>query len=88
MSDEQSGASAFDKAKDAAGVVSDTVQSTARKVSDAIEAGRRPGAPLDLLAEWTRDAPIHAVLIAFLLGWIAGRPGPSTRRKRQRIARP
>jgi hypothetical protein len=65
--------SKLEMAKDAVSSVSDTVQSTTRKVADAIEAGRQPGAPLDQLAEWTRDAPLHSVLVAFLIGWIAGR---------------
>jgi hypothetical protein len=53
--------------------VSDTVASTTQKIGHLIEAGRQPGAPLDQLAEWTRDAPLHSVLVAFLIGWIAGR---------------
>jgi hypothetical protein len=70
---EPNGPSTLDKAKDAVSAVSDTVASTTQKVGDVIEAGRKPGAPLDQLAEWTRDAPLHAVLVAFLIGWIAGR---------------
>jgi hypothetical protein len=65
--------STLDRAKDAVSVVSDKVQATTRTVADAIEAGRQPGAPLDQLAEWTREAPLHAVLVAFLLGWMMGR---------------
>jgi hypothetical protein len=65
--------STLDKAKDAAKTVSDTVQTATQKIGVAIEAGRQPGAPLDKLSEWTRDAPLHAILVAFLLGWMAGR---------------
>jgi hypothetical protein len=67
------GESKLDAAKAAVNSVSDTVTATTRKIGDVIEAGRQPGAPLDQLAEWTRDAPLHAVLVAFLIGWIAGR---------------
>jgi hypothetical protein len=67
------GTSKLEQAKAALQSVTDTVQSTTRTVAGAIEAGRRPGAPLDQLAGWTREAPLHAVLVAFLIGWIAGR---------------
>jgi hypothetical protein len=70
---ESNGASKLDAAKAAVNSVSDTVTATTRKVADVIEAGRQPGAPLDQLAEWTREAPLHSVLVAFLLGWIVGR---------------
>jgi hypothetical protein len=63
----------LDAAKAAVNSVSDTVTARTQKIGDVIEAGRQPGAPLDQLAEWTRDAPLHAVLVAFLIGWIAGR---------------
>ena len=65
--------STLDVAKETVGSVTDTVQSASRKVAEAIEAGRQPGAPLDALAEWTREAPLHATLVAFLLGWMMGR---------------
>jgi hypothetical protein len=67
------GESKLDAAKAAVNSVSDTVASTTQKIGNVIEAGRKPGAPLDQLAEWTRDAPLHAVLVAFLLGWMMGR---------------
>jgi hypothetical protein len=70
---EPNGTSKLEMAKDAISSVSNTVQATTQTVADAIDAGRKPGAPLDQLAEWTRDAPLHAVLVAFLVGWIAGR---------------
>ncbi len=36
--------------------------------SDAIEAGREPDMPLDILAKLVREAPLPALTIAFLLG--------------------
>jgi ElaB/YqjD/DUF883 family membrane-anchored ribosome-binding protein len=70
---EPNGTSKLEAAKDAVKSVADTVQATTQSVGDAIEAGRRPGAPLDRLAEWTREAPLHAVLVAFLVGMVIGR---------------
>ncbi len=73
---EQSGADAPSElaaAAEAVNVAKKTVQKTARSVADAIEAGRRPGQPLDLLSEWARTAPIHSLAIAFLFGFIIAR---------------
>jgi hypothetical protein len=46
----------------------ETVRSASHRVSDAIEAGRRPDMPLDILAKLVREAPLPALVIAFLLG--------------------
>jgi hypothetical protein len=70
---ELNGTTKLEQAKAAVQSVAGTVQATTQTVADVIEAGRRPGAPFDQLAEWTREAPLHAVLVAFLIGWIAGR---------------
>jgi hypothetical protein len=67
------GASKLDQAREAVETVVDTVQATTKTVSDAIEAGRRPGAPLDRLARWTRSAPLHSLAVAFLIGIMVGR---------------
>jgi hypothetical protein len=67
------GPSRLEQAKEAIETVAETVQTTTRTVADAIEAGRRPGAPLDRLAEWTRAAPLHSLAIACLLGILVGR---------------
>jgi hypothetical protein len=67
------GASKLDQAKEAVQSVSDTVRVTTRTIGDAIEAGRQPGAPLDRLAEWAREAPLHALAVAFLVGVVLGR---------------
>jgi hypothetical protein len=52
---------------------SDAVQSTTQSISDAIAAGRRPGAPLHRLARLTRQAPLQSLAIAFLAGLIVAR---------------
>lgn len=67
------GPSKLEQAKEAIETVAETVQTTTRTVADAIEAGRRPGAPLDRLAQWTRAAPMHSLAIAFLFGMLIGR---------------
>ena len=48
--------------------VSDTVKGAASHLSDAIEAGRKPGMPLSILSNIVREAPLGSVLVAFLLG--------------------
>jgi ElaB/YqjD/DUF883 family membrane-anchored ribosome-binding protein len=63
----------LDQAKEAVQAAAQTVKDTTRSVADAIEAGRQPGAPLDRLARWTREAPLHAVTVAFLVGVLIGR---------------
>jgi ElaB/YqjD/DUF883 family membrane-anchored ribosome-binding protein len=70
---DSNGASKLDQAKEAVQSVSDTVRVTTRTIGDAIEAGRQPGAPLDRLAEWAREAPLHALAVAFLVGVVLGR---------------
>jgi hypothetical protein len=51
----------------------ETIQSASHRVSDAIEAGREPGMPLDILARLVREAPLHSLAIAFLLGLAVAR---------------
>jgi hypothetical protein len=67
------GASKLDQATEVVQAAAQTVKETTRSVADAIEAGRRPGAPLDRLARWAREAPLHAVAVAFLAGVLIGR---------------
>jgi hypothetical protein len=47
---------------------SKVLKGAAERVSEAIEIGRQPGMPLSVLAKVTREAPLAAVLCAFLLG--------------------
>ncbi|MBR0695934.1 hypothetical protein [Bradyrhizobium lablabi] len=63
----------LDEAKEAVHVATETVKAAAQNVADAIEAGRQPGAPLDRLVRWTREAPLHAITVAFLIGVVIGR---------------
>jgi hypothetical protein len=48
--------------------VSDALKGTAHHVSDAIDAGRKPGMPLSILSNIAREAPLGSLLVAFLLG--------------------
>jgi ElaB/YqjD/DUF883 family membrane-anchored ribosome-binding protein len=67
------GAGKLDQAKEAVQGATRTVKETTQSIADAVEAGRRPGAPLDRLARWSREAPLHAVTVAFLVGVLLGR---------------
>jgi len=62
------GPSKLDQAKEAVQAATLTIKETTQSVADAIEADRQPGAPLDRLARWAREAPLHAVTVAFLVG--------------------
>jgi hypothetical protein len=48
--------------------VAEAVKGTAHRVSDAIDAGRKPGMPLSILSNIAREAPLGSLLVAFLLG--------------------
>jgi hypothetical protein len=67
------GPTVLEQAKEAVQAATQTVKDTTQSVADAIEAGRQPGAPLDRLARWAREAPVHAVTVAFLVGILLGR---------------
>jgi ElaB/YqjD/DUF883 family membrane-anchored ribosome-binding protein len=73
MTSDDDGPSKLDQAREAVEAASQTVRDTTRSVADAIEAGRQPSAPLDRLARWTREAPLQAVAVAFLVGVLVGR---------------
>jgi hypothetical protein len=60
-------------AAEAVQTTTEAVAATTKRIAARIEAARRPGAPLDRLANWTREAPLHALLVAFLVGVVAGR---------------
>lgn len=54
--------------KSAIAEVSDAVKGTVNRISDTIEAGRKPGMPLSILSNMAREAPLGSLLAAFLLG--------------------
>lgn len=51
----------------------ESIKAASKGVSDAIDAGREPGMPLDTLARLVREAPLPSLLVAFLLGVIVAR---------------
>jgi hypothetical protein len=63
MTDEHT-SSGSDTIADVKAVVTDGVA----RISEAIDEGRKPGKPLDLLSRITREAPLGALLVAFLIG--------------------
>ena len=42
-------------------------------IGDTIERGRKPGMPLSILSNVTREAPLGSLLLAFLLGVVVAR---------------
>jgi hypothetical protein len=60
-------------AMEAVQTTTEAVTATTKKFAEKIDAARKPGAPLDRLANWTREAPLHALLVAFLAGVVIGR---------------
>jgi hypothetical protein len=51
----------------------ETIKAASQGVNRAIETGREPGMPLDILSKMVREAPLHSLAIAFLLGVAVGR---------------
>jgi ElaB/YqjD/DUF883 family membrane-anchored ribosome-binding protein len=72
-SEETDGSNKLDQAKEAVEAATQTVKETTQSVSNAIEAGRQLGAPLNRLAHWAQEAPLHALAVAFLVGVLLGR---------------
>jgi hypothetical protein len=60
--------SALDKTTDAVISVTEAVQTTTDSIAGAIEDSRRPGGILNQLAGLTREAPLGALAVAFLVG--------------------
>jgi hypothetical protein len=54
--------------KSAISEISEAVNAAIDRVSGAIEAGRKPGRPLSILSNVTREAPLGSLFVAFLLG--------------------
>jgi hypothetical protein len=59
----------------AAAKLVDGIQTATGAVSDAIDVGREPGMPLDVLAKAVREAPLAALGIAFMVGMVFARRG-------------
>jgi hypothetical protein len=51
----------------------ETIKAASQSVNRAIETGREPGMPLDILSKMVREAPLHSLAVAFLLGMVVSR---------------
>jgi len=49
------------------------IDQAAEAVDNAIEACREPGMPLYTVSRWTRQAPLQALAVAFLVGLLVAR---------------
>jgi hypothetical protein len=59
--------------KSIADQAAEVFRSASQRVNDVIEAVREPGMPVDKLSRWTRQAPLQALAVAFLVGVIVTR---------------
>jgi ElaB/YqjD/DUF883 family membrane-anchored ribosome-binding protein len=59
--------------KSLAAQVAEVFRSASQRVNEVIEAVQEPGMPVDKLSHWTRQAPLQALAVAFLVGVIATR---------------
>ena len=55
--------------------IANGIKTATGAVSDAIEAGREPGMPLEVLVRAVRQAPLAALGIAFMVGVVFARRG-------------
>ena len=56
------------RTRSAAAEMSSAMRDATERLADAVEAGRRPGIPLDIVSRAACEAPLTSLLIAFLLG--------------------
>lgn len=63
--------------KSAISEISDAVNSAVNRVTGAIEAGRKPGMPLSVLSNISREAPLASLFAAFILGVAVARRRPA-----------
>jgi ElaB/YqjD/DUF883 family membrane-anchored ribosome-binding protein len=59
--------------KSLADQVAEVFRSASQRVNEVIEAVQEPGMSVDKLDHWTRQAPLQALAVAFLVGVIATR---------------
>jgi hypothetical protein len=48
-------------------------RAASQRVNEAIETIQEPGMPLDMLSRWTRQAPLQALAVVFLVGVLVTR---------------
>lgn len=54
--------------KSAIDQAADFFRAASQRVNEAVEAVREPGMPLDKISRWTRQMPLQALAVAFLIG--------------------
>jgi hypothetical protein len=54
--------------KSAIAEVSEALREAVDRLTNAVDAGRKPGMPLSILSNIAREAPLGSLLVAFLLG--------------------
>jgi hypothetical protein len=54
--------------KSALAEVSEALREAVDRLTNAVDAGRKPGMPLSILSNIAREAPLGSLLVAFLLG--------------------
>ena len=59
--------------RSAGSAVSDVLKDVLGVVSCAIDAARKPGMPLGILSNITREAPLGSLMVAFALGVVVAR---------------
>jgi hypothetical protein len=59
--------------KSALDQAADLFRTASMSVNEAIEAARDPGMPLDRISRWTRQMPLQALAVAFLIGVMTAR---------------
>lgn len=70
---DQDAPSVTDQLSDLQAAVADGVKAAASAIGQAIEEGKKPGKPLDILSKLTREAPLGMLLAAFLIGQAVAR---------------
>jgi hypothetical protein len=63
----------LDKATGAVQDAAEAVQKTTDSIASAIEDSRQPGGVLDQVTRVTRESPLRALALAFIVGWIVAR---------------
>ena len=67
------GGVAPDEPKSTVDQAAEAIQNASRRVGEAVDAARQPDMPLDVLTKLVRQAPLHSLAIAFVLGLIVAR---------------
>jgi hypothetical protein len=75
MSDAYSSGSATSDNKSPPRAAGEAIETVSSGIKTAIESGRKPDMPLGIVSSLTREAPLPALMIAFLLSVLVARRG-------------